>query len=287
MPTKQAKGDADNSKRQSSNPLRTLRRAFVTLLTFLLILFIVGLIIGRTDGFRSIVSQRLEKIVGMPVKIDRTALSLNYSLTLREVATLGEQRMGAPGVSARQVDIAWRWSDLWRRGRLGIARLEIEKPSVVFAEDADGAWAPARLVPAGEFLLRQLNVTLPATKTEEDFEQAVADKASRSPKKSALVASVLGLDAAVAVRRGAVTWWAHGGGAPLASIEGGSLFVTPLRAPDRRMIHYLLKVDRAASANGPGMSGVVAELLDIGDQQLVLRLFAEHTMNAPSERSQP
>lgn len=290
MPTKQAKSDATTSSRgRGSNPFRAVRRTLTTLMVFAILIYIVGLVVGRTDGFRSIVAQRLEKIIGMPVKIDRVRLAPNYALTLTEVAAESGQRGGAPGVRARQVDIEWRWRDLWRHGRLGIARLQIDKPAVAFAESADGTWEPARLAPAGEFLLRQLNVTLPAKKATGTSAPSPtpAEKPSVPPEKAALVASVIGLDADVSFKRGEVVWWAQGNDAPMASIEGASLSVSPLHLPGREMTHYLLNVDRAASANGPGMSGLVAEFLDLGDQQIVLRFLAEHTPNSPTDRAQP
>lgn len=286
LQAKRAADSATTSRR--ANPIRTLWRAARTLLILLLILYIVGLVASRTDGFRSIIAQRLEKIVGMPVKVDRASLAMNYALTLRGVATEGEPRVGVAGVRARQVDVEWRWSNLWRHGRLGIARLKIDRPEIAFAEREDGTWSPSRLAQGGEFILRQLNVSLPGKKAVSVSDATEAEKLPvSSPDKSALAAVGIGLDANVSFKRGEVVWWARGSDAPLASIEGASLSVTPVHLPGREITHYLLTVDRAASAGGPGVSGLVAELLDMGDQQIVLRFLAEHTPNLPSDRAEP
>lgn len=290
MPRKYAKGGDGPPPRGGGggkSRIRTLWRGFQTLVIVAFVLYAAGLVIGRTEGFRSLVAQRLEKILGMPVKIGGVSLDLKYGLKLRDVVTEGTRRPSSPGLRAQRVEIEWRWSDLWHRGRIGIARLELDRPVVVFEEQEEGGWAPAPLAPFAEFLLRQLQFSVPtrkraADKTPLPVPETTEERPAR--EKNGLTTELTGLDMAIVFKRGEVVWWTGDAAVPAASIEGASLNATPLHLPDRELTHYLLKVDRAASANGPGMRDLVIELLDTSDQQVILRFLGEH-LAAPRPKS--
>ncbi len=273
-----ASGEAP-SRGEKRSWVRSVWVGIRTLLIVGVILYITGLFVGRTDGFASLVAQRVENVLGMPVRIGSTKLTAAYGLKIRDLVSEGTRRESSPGIRASRVSIEWRWSDLWRRGRVGIAHLELEKPVVVFAEQEKGGWAPAPLADVGEFLLKQMQFSLPVRGQTRADAAPAAEKAEtqgkRNREKYELTAGLTKLDMTVSIRRGDVVWWT-GGGAPAASIEGVDLFVTPLHLPGRELTHYLLKVDRAASTAGPGMRDLTIELLDMADQQVVLRFLGEH-----------
>ncbi len=273
---------ASEAARAPERGRSAFRRAWSVIRTsaiILVIVYVTGFFVGRTDGFASIVAQRIEKELGMPVRIGGMKVTPAYGFKIRDLVSEGTRRESSPGIRAAQISIEWRWSDLWRRGRVGIARVELDKPVVVFEEQEGGGWAPAPLADFGDFLLKQMQFSVPTRGGAEKSASAAggdeAPKEGRNRAKYGLTADLSKLKMAVSVRRGNVTWW-NGSAAPAASIEGVSLHATPLQLPGRELTHYLLTVERASSTGGPGMRDLTIELLDMADQQVVLRFLGEH-----------
>lgn len=269
--------------------VRTTVRAMGTTFVLMMIAYMAGLVIGRTDGFRSIVAERLGELLGQPVKVERVSLGLSYALTVEGIVTEGTRRLNSPGVRIGRLRAAPRWSDVWRRGRVGLAQLEIEKAALVFERDEEGRWAPEALAGYAELLAKQLHFSFPPPEAVFAAPAAARDASgeqSRNRRRSArplLAAPDPSTPAPrIAVRRGEIAWWVDNS-APFASVEGLAVSMTPLEAPGRRMIHYRIDVKRAASRGGQALRDASLELLDIGDQRLVLRFTAEHFPSTGAE----
>jgi hypothetical protein len=280
MPRKYAKPWEEPPPRKGPNPLRRAWHAACTILIVVLLLYVSGLVIGRTEGFRALVAQRLEKVLEMPVKIEGTSLDARYGLTLKGVVTEGTRRANSPGLRAQRVAVSWRWGDVFRRGKPGIARLELDKPVIVFELQENGDWAPAPLAPLSAFLAKQLQFSLPtrtgAAPAAPASESAFAPEGEARAARAGVEAALSGLKTEIVITRGELAWWTEQP-VPVASVEGVSLQATPVAVPGRALTHYLLKVARAASVDGPGIRDLVVELLDTGDQQVVLRFHGEHS----------
>ncbi|MCS6771820.1 MAG: hypothetical protein NZ740_07305 [Kiritimatiellae bacterium] len=283
MPTKRAKPwDESNYAAPRRSRIRTAWNAVKTVGLLAVIAYVTGWFVGRTEGFRSIVESRLTRALGLPVKLDRVSVDWRYNLTLYGLRTEGGRRPGYAPVTARRVEIEWMWSDLFRRFAVGINRIELERPTIAFERDDNGRWSPHRLAPYGRALARQFQIAW------EEGESAEAGASSRSGEvpaadkegAEALAEAVrsAGLDASIRVVGGELSWWLDTQ-APRASLEGVTLEITPLRAPGRAMRHVWAKVKRASSLDGPAFRDLTLELLDIGDQQIVLRFTADHHPN--------
>ncbi|MCX7669683.1 MAG: hypothetical protein N2439_06410, partial [Anaerolineae bacterium] len=152
--------------------------------------------------------------------------------------------------------------------------------------DEEGRWTPAAFAEVAEWLAQQLNFELPPPEGGQKAE-AIADppppRKARPPRDGSFVELARGTSK-IAIRRGEISWWLEPA-APYASVEGLMVFVTPLEAPGRRMVHYRVNVKRASSQKGPAWQDVALELLDIGDQRLVLRFTADHFAASEAERS--
>jgi hypothetical protein len=294
MPRKKVKAwrEDEAPRRTPWSHVRTTYRAVRTTLVVLVILYVAALAATRTDGFRDVVASRLEQHFGLPVKIESVAASPRFDLTLRGLVTEGTRQKNSPGLRAHQVVLGWAWGDLWRHGRVGLRRLELERCVITFARDDQQAWQPADLVPLSEFLAKWLQLDLgPAASASNAATVAVAERPAGTPEPDALEpevekpAAAAGRAAAralqdghlsVALRRSEITWWGDGD-VPLAAVEGVSLTATPVRLPNRTLTHYHLKLEHAAGAKGLSVSDMTLEVLDTGDQQLVLVFDAGHT----------
>jgi hypothetical protein len=286
MTRKRVKAWREEEPRRSSwSHLRTLVRAAKTLLVIGMILYGAALVAARTDGFRDVVASRLERHLGMPVKIDGVSANARFDLTLRGVVTEGTRHKNSPGIRAHRVKLAWNWALLFRQGRPGLRHLDLERCVITFARDDQQNWQPADLAPLSEFLAKWLQLDLgkpvaavPDTAAAPEREPAAATEGPRPAEAAGRAAARALQDGrmSVALRRSEVTWWGEGE-VPLAAVEGVSLTATPVQLPNRSLTHYHLKLERASAAQGLSVSDLTLELLDTGDQQLVLVFDAGHT----------
>lgn len=239
--------DEDEPKRKMQRaPFRKARGAALTLAVISAVLYAAALAVGRTDGFRALLTPRIEQVLGFPVKVDRVSLDLRLGLTMRDVrAAQLEPVRGAP-FTAERIDIWWRWSDLLIRGRPGIARIEVVRPIVHFEQLAEGGWRPASLNDVGAFVAERLHLAVVPT-----------NAAIGHP----LLARLQAEQTALSIRKADMAWW-RDAAAPVASAEGLTLFATPIALPGRTVFHILLKVARAVSAKEETLQHIVLESID-------------------------
>lgn len=261
------------------SPWRTAWRAGKTLLVLAVIAYVALVIAGQTDGFRDLVRHRLERQLGQAVKVEGASLSLRLDLTLRGVVSEGTKRKNSPGLRIQRAFIGWDWSQVFRRGRPGVRVLDLERCEVVFGRAEDGSWQPARMAPLSAFLSKWLELDLGSAAAPAVAGVPAAESAT-TPRSAALAFQQAGTR--VILRGGQITWWVDESDVPFAAVEGVRLQATPVTVPGRHMTHYALSVERAASATGARVSDLKLEVLDAGDQQVILGLTGEHV---PAPRS--
>lgn len=260
-------------KRSTFAGIRLAWRILRTAVAVAAILYVAGLFAARTEGFRDIVARRLEARLGLPVSIGSVSADWRYDLTLRSVATEGTREKQEAGVRAQRVRLGWSLADWFGGGGVGLREIDLDRCVITFARGEGGSWQPEQLAPLSDFLAKWLHVDLGAGGGQAA--DGVAPTAPKAPAREATRA-LQEARLRVALRRCEVTWWT-GGEVPLAALEGVTLTATPVRLPNRSMTHYHLKLARAASAAGMAASNLTLELLDTGDQQIVLVLQADHT----------
>lgn len=238
--------DEDAPAKAKGSSLRALRTTLLTLVIIVLVLYVAALIIGRTDGFRALLTPRLEAIFGFPVKVDRISLDLHFGLTLRDVRAAQLDPVRGVVFSAERIDIWWRWSDVLTRGRPGVARLEVVRPTLRFDRQPDGSWSPAPMSDLGSFIAGRLQLAVDQT---------------NAVHLVTLQDRLMAEHVALSLRKADLSWW-RGEVAPFASAEGVTLLATPIALPGRTVFHMLLKVSRAISADGSAQQHVVLETLD-------------------------
>lgn len=275
-------------RRTAWSRIRSAYRLARTLVVIGAILYGAALVASRTDGFRDLVAARLERHLGMPVKVESVAANARFDLTLQGIVTEGTRHKNSPGLRAHRVTLAWSWRDVLRRGGPGLRLLDLDRCVITFARDEQGVWQPADMAPLSEFLAKWLQLDL-GTKPPENVTGPTGGEAEPredgAPAAGKPTVAATGVSTAralrdarlsIVLRRSEVTWWGDGD-VPLAAVEGVNLAATPVRLPNRTMTHYHLKLDHAAGAQGLSVSDMTLELLDTGDQQLVLVFDAGRT----------
>jgi hypothetical protein len=256
--------------------LTRLARVIETLAIVLAIAYVAFLLMSRTEGFRGLVADQLQEVVGLPISIAGSRARPDFDIVLEGLATEGDGRKNRPSVRAQRVVIEWSPLDVLRNRRLAPRALLIDDAEVTFATTVSGQWAPAAMAPLSEKIASWLGVDLktPGKALDRAGPPAGADSdrgAGREPVWSRC---------RLQVRRAAMSWWADEQN-EVAGIAGLSADVTPMRVPGRRLTHFLLMLDHAASTNGFGIQDVRIELIDAGDQQVVLSFQGDGRKTAP------
>lgn len=260
---------------------RSLRGAVITVAILLCIAYVALQVLCRTAGFREVLSQRIAARFDLPVGIARSAVNWRFDITLDDVASKGADAGSGPSLSAKRIRIGW--APLQRlRGGMGIRSIEADGLAVVFAPAPGGEWTPRPLAPLSAFLSRWAEMPVSAGSASPAAVETAPDPGGSDASPSVSLAAVpkrmRDEGIRVAVRGADVTWRAAAADAgPLAVIEGASLDVVPMKGAGRSFLSVALAVDRAASAGGDGIRNLRLELLDAGDQQIVLGFTAERT----------
>ena len=241
---------------------------FVTTLAIVAaILYVSVVALSRTDGFRGLVSDALESSLGRPVKLSSAWVDLSLNLHLGELSTI-ETNSPHPAITAKGVVV-----DLSPLASLGSlswspAAIAAESCDVNFVMGPDGRWVDHPLSDLGGRVAGWLNVRVPksaakgggvSTNSVPEV-SAVPDWAERPMR--------------ISLRNGSVRWWTAT--QEVARLDGIRFDVTPLTVPSRKMRHYAVDVQEVSGADGFLMRGVSVEMLDAGDQQIVMKMEGAH-----------
>ena len=267
-PRRHAKAPPAGPPPPRSNPLVLAWRFVQTTLLILFILYVAALVISHTSGFRSLAEERLGRALHAKIRIGAS------HLTPRLDVVLGELKLEETGMAVRARADCTRAEIRWHLPRpLGSGALpEIHVRGAHLSMAWHGeAWHPRAFADAAEGVAKWMNIPLPAKPKAagrardrmDDFMPA-ADEAKVSWR---------GPRARIAVEDGQVTWWTDQVD-PVAAVSGLRLAITPLDAPDRPMMHFLLEA-REVSDRGEILAAPLRlESLDTGDQRLMLEMMA-------------
>lgn len=271
---KRVKTEPETSKACGSSGLLGLIRLLLILAA---IAYITSLLVSRTEGFRSLVADRLEREIGLPVKIGGSHAKLNLDLVLESIRTEDDGRQNQPGVRASRVELEWSpWRSL-RRGRIALDAVTVVTGDVTFATTVSGQWEPAPIAPLSEKVASWIGLDL---KRHVKPDAAVAPRAS-SGKPKEKSEKRRSAPPRLRIRNVDVSWWTEGD-APIGQLRGLSLTASSLAADDRVITHYVLKLGSAEGAKGFRADDVTLELVDAGDQQVVLTLRSDDSPVKPA-----
>ncbi len=268
-------------KHQVLEPVRPAKpmamHAVVTASVLLLIVYVALQVAARTEGFRSLVAEQVGKRIGMPVKIAGSGVNWRFDLTLEHLVTEGTKRPSSPGFRAQRIRLDWNLAGLWRGAPL--RAVELDRPRIVLAREEQGDWKPDEFRALSDFLGRWLELELPAPGAAKPVAEAdpfdpEAARPAVEDRARAAAARLQRTGMTVAFRDGAVEWW-DGGQAPAAAVDRIHLQITPLRAPERALTHVRMRVAEVRKAGGERLRDADLELVDAGDQQVLLRFSAD------------
>jgi hypothetical protein len=258
------------------------------------ILYVAVFFGARTEGFRSVLRDRLEEYVGVPVRIERSLVTPALDLVLVGVSSATGQAERTSAFHAREAVIKWSPSALvWRRVA-PVRAVELDGLSVSFASDGRGGWEPGGFTALGDRLAEWGGFDVEPEEAEEPAAAAGGAGAAAEAGGRELDAAFWE-SARVTLRNGSMEWRGLEG-ERLAAIEGVDLEVSPVELPNRRMTHYYLRIGKASAMDRGEMRDFLVELIHAGSNRILLAFSGGWTRRnageareerAPGERTPP
>jgi uncharacterized protein YhdP len=238
-------------------------RLFWSVVTIAVMVYVSGLLIARTEGFRAYLQNRLSAQLGMPVQIGSSRATAGLDLVLGKVSARDEAG-GRASVSAGEVRLSGTLGNLIKTGRPLASGVRVKDLQVVFVEDDTGRWAPATLRRYSQWFSRLAGLNLKQTdaETEEDTTPSPRARRFRIPVLE---------DIRLALRGTELEWWDNQGNL-VAFVRGADVYSTPLQVPTRAMTHLKITAATVHSVRGRSASDLNVELIHSSKEVFILAM---------------
>jgi len=233
-----AKFEDDEGKGAPRKGRGCLTRFVVTILVIAVILMVTLIFAVKTEGGRSFVQGWLGRQLGMELTIGGARIGFPFALVVEDIASKAEEPGGKPILKAQEISIApWvrgGWELSVRRGTLNLVKTD------------GGDWNPAIFSRLG-------------------------DVASRNIAEISRMMRKVGKKMSLHISESTINWMGSSG-AIIASVNGLSMYVTPVDLPTRPMQHFRLSVYSAHDADGLIVNDIEREWLSC-DTKDYLEIF--------------
>lgn len=257
--------------------IETITRFWVTLAIIAVILYGALLVISRTEGFSSLVRQRLETLAGIPVSIERVHASLSLDLVVEGLQGGANLTNQVPEISIGRAEMYWNIIPLIRGRGWPFRDLKVTDCTIRFAQGTDGEWKPLT------FLHRAI---APWVEIEDE---------SGSGPSTAAIEYLRSVRAHVDVSGVNIYWLGvNDESPPRAVIRGLNFRAEPVRPMSQDVLWCRMQIERSEIEGIDRINKLDMEWIRLSDQDVVLRLAHEEGLNGRqpafdtrSSRSEP
>jgi hypothetical protein len=197
------------------------RRALMTFLIMLAIVMVCGLFAARSDFAHRKIEQELERITGLDILIEKTAIGWPYDIVVKGISSPEHPGEGRVQVDEMRIGIDWRL-----RKRLSLRGVSLELIQI-----GEGIWSPEFFTQIGS-LERVEELTDRTLSFRENTRLSISDAAIR---------------------------WMDRHGLVVAAASGIRFRVTPVRLSNRSMYHYYLQARHAVGGGGMRIASLQQE----------------------------
>lgn len=255
-------------------------RSFQGLLTAMvlmpLVVYVGLLIAGLTQGFRSLVAEKLSDATGLPIALERTFLSPTLTIHIRGITTRppkaeltaerdDAQRAPSPKVraslSARRATLRPGW--FFR----SVRELEVEEGRLCFVQNTAGAWQPKAMATSLKWMDPDAGFKLPGT-------SAPTPEVAAPPRAPGGNTGGNAAGAGITLRfaQCEIVWLAADG-TETASLKGMDARIVPLKPQTGQDLTYVfLQAQALDQAHGVSLRGLRVELLLCEDRRIPISI---------------
>ena len=246
---------------------RVISGTIKTIVALLVVVYFALYFAARTDGFRSFVEDKFEQHLALKVRIQKTWATPTLDLVIQDLKANGGGEHGEPGFHLQKAVVRWSLRNIFSPERSILRGLAIEDCRVSFAPDESGRWQPLALEKLANWVAEwgKFQLEPGKKKADPDAEKNPDVKPGKLPDLSPDFWESIQLS----VTDSQVVW-SDADGRELAEAGGIAFNITPVRLPNRKMTHYLLKIGKGGVTKGKQIEDFVFEMLQFGSNSLVL-----------------
>ena len=226
----------------------------------------------RTDFFRSRVERELSRFAGMEIRVGRIRATESLNLRIRDVISVSEEA----GLEARTVRIRWR---LFRpRGEPMLESVRVDGLALTIAPDETGAIQPAFLGRLSKSIFEWTGLPAPKELAGAEDETSGSAREGKGVAGRPLESWIRG----PLVFQGMSVRWQDAQGNLKASVSEMDVVWTSMVTPKgRRVSHLECRAGEIKVVNGPRITDLRLELVEVDGQRFLVRLDAADWGGAP------
>jgi hypothetical protein len=241
---------------------RSFARAFGRFWGALFCVALIGyaalLLIGRTEGFRDLVGDRMEASLGVPVSIGNSRITPALAIQLEQVRGGASATNDAPALEAERVVMRIRPGGFLRGRAWPLRSLSIDNAAFRFVADGDSQWRP-----------------LPALAGELHRWVVVAGR-SVDERDAAFPGLVWFRENEVELRLDdADFFWRDGGGAVSAWMEDVTVEAKAMKPFEQAALWSRLQAGEVGSVWNDTVEGLQVEWIGTAEGYVVLKLMRD------------
>jgi len=239
--------------------LHSISRFWIALLIIAILIYSALLAIGRTDGFRNLVEQKVEAMSGLRVSIEKAHIGFDLHFRIRNLKGRMPGTNDTVALEVGAVKVRPLFFQLLREDDWPLRSLEAENMTISF-QRADGAWAPMPVL--ADAIAPWMNVGA-STNASGYAEPVILDALlKRENRLTLLNARIIFFDE-------------QQPGEPVGLAEGIFLETVNLKPFEDRALWSRIKIQSLQNGGQAWMSGLSMEWIRQGDQDVILRIEKE------------
>ena len=233
-------------------------------------------VLVRMDFFRSQVERELSQLAGMEMRIGRIRATESLNLRIRDAIGVSS----VAGIEARIARIRWRF--FRPRGEPMLQSVRVDGLALTIAPDETGAIQPAFLGRLSKNVFEWTGMPVPQELAGAEDKPSGSAKAGEDAVGRPLESWIRG----PLVFQGISVRWQDAQGNLRASVSDMDVVWTSMVTPKgRRVSHVECRAGEIKVVNGPRITDLRLELVDVDGQRFLVKLEAADWGGAPAPKS--
>lgn len=254
--SKQNKDDLQPVVAGHSSILQSISRFWLSMLVILVLLYAALLAIGRTDGFRNLVEQKIENMSGMGIMIDKAHIGFDLHVRLQNIRGMSPATNVVVALEVAKLVVRPVFLELLREDPWPVRSLVADRAIVRFYRDGE-TWQP---MPALANALAPWMNAGGTNAPERSAEAIILDALLRKDVRISLTgARVMFMDG-------------YDGEVPVALADGINFDTVNLQPFEERVLWSRIMIKTLQNNGTEWMSDLELEWIRQKDQDVILRI---------------
>lgn len=244
------------------------------IISIVLISYFAAQAISRTNGFRKMVEERLERVFACSVEAGDLELSPQLNLIMHDISV--QPHEGQASLRAPKIEIVFSFKRLFLRRANPIKRIEVRSLHADLTRRSDNSWAPNCVSALAEQVAHTLGIPL-----------RIANTTNRTPNSAQFPTLKMLEETQISVIGGTVVWY-DSRGTELAALDNiSALRVVPVQLPEEVAISLRLRVDRMQTYAGERVQNFELGVIWYSERPFIIHSSKNGQLSIPNLKQKP